>query len=579
MTTLRIVNRKSNKMKKWVLIVILLLPLAGCAAILQLDRNQYGAAESDSASIEATWRYSLGVLQALSGNLRGAIEEYRAAHAADPKSPIVAVELAALYLRGGQQSEALALCEASLVHNPNYVDLHLVLGSIYFERKEYQKADQAFRRAVALDPKALESYLYLSVIYGEQKKYSESVIILKDLLKIDPNNLIGHYYLAKRYADMKMYDESERWFKKTIALKPNFESAVVDLAALYEVMGRFDDEIKVFKTFLGRYPNRADMKLRMGKAYLRQKKYLESAQILEEILKIDPLNREVRLTMGIAYFFSGPAGHDRAIAELLQVLTINPFEHRARYFLAAAYEEKKRYGDALAEFGKIPDGSDLFVDARIHMAGLLKKEGKPDQSIKVLREALEKKKGDVGLSSFLASLYQDEKKFAEAESVLKEGLLFAPRSEELLYRLGVVYEAANRFEDSIQAMEGVLKIDPEHADALNFIGYSYADRGIHLQKAEEMVQKALRLKPGNGYITDSLGWVYFKQNKNDLAIKYLKEATAIMPDDPLIAEHLGDALAKKGAIEEAIEAYRRALKLNPKMDGVSAKIEKLLKKK
>ena len=566
-------------MKRWILTLILLLPLAACAALLEPERNQFGTAETDSASIEATYHYSLGVQHALNGNLRGAIEEYEAASASDPKSPLLAVELSALYLRSGQQKEALSLCEASLVHNPDYVDLHLLLGGIYFERKEYQKADKAFRQAVKLDPRSLESYLYLSVIYAEQKKYSESVIILKDLLKIDPDNLIGHYYLAKRYADMKMYDESEQWFKKSIAIKPNFESAVVDLGALYEAQDKFNEETGVYKAFLERYPNRADMKLRLGKAYLRHKKYLEAAQILENILKIDPLNREVRLTMAIAYYFSGPTGHDRAILEFLNVLKADPFEHRARYFLATAYEEKKRYSDALTEFGKIPEASDLFGDARIHMGTILKREGKPVQAITIIREALEKKKGDVGLCSFLASLYQDEKKIAEAEGILKEGLIFSPRSEELHYRLGVVYESANRYDDSIRSMEEVLKIDPEHADALNFIGYSYADRGIHLLKAEEMIKKALRLKPGNGYITDSLGWVYFKQSQNDLAIKYLKEASAIIPDDPLIAEHLGDALAKKGMIEEALETYRRALKLNPKLVGISAKIEKLLKEK
>lgn len=566
-------------MKRWFLIIILLLlPLAGCATLLETpQRNQVGAAEMDEASIAATYHYSLGVLHALNGNLRGAIEEYRAAHASDPRSPFLAVELASLYLRSGRQSEALSLCEASLVHNPNHVDLHLIAGSIYFERKDYAKADGAFRQAVKLDPRALESYLYLSVIYAEQKKYSESVIILKDLLKIDPDNLIGHYYLAKRYAAMKMYEESEKWFRKTIALKPNFESAVVDFAAMYEVQGRWDAETDVYRAFLERYPNRNDMKLRLGKVYMRQKKYHEAAQILESILRKDPRHREVRLTMGVAYYFSGPSGRDRAAAEFLKVLKEDPFEHRARYFLAATHEDRKNYGSALTELGKIPEASDLYVDARVRMGTILKKEGKPDQAIQVLREALERKKGDAGLCAFLASLYQDEKKFAEAEKILKEGLLFSPRNEELHYRLGVVYEAANRFDDSIRAMEDVLKIDPNHADALNFIGYSYADKGLHLQKAEEMIKKALEIKPGSGYIIDSLGWVYFKQNKNDLAIKHLREASTRLPEDPLIAEHLGDALAKEKLIKEALDAYRRALKLNPKLEGVAAKIEKLRK--
>ncbi|PJC73170.1 MAG: hypothetical protein CO012_10025, partial [Syntrophobacterales bacterium CG_4_8_14_3_um_filter_49_14] len=90
--------------------------------------------------------------------------------------------------------------------------------------------------------------------------------------------------------------------------------------------------------------------------------------------------------------------------------------------------------------------------------------------------------------------------------------------------------------------------------------------------------KALQLKPGNGYMIDSLGWVYFRQDKMDQAIKHLKEASDTLPDDVAIAEHLGDAYARAGRTGEALEVYKRALKLNPASQVLQKKIDELLEK-
>jgi Tfp pilus assembly protein PilF len=93
-----------------------------------------------------------------------------------------------------------------------------------------------------------------------------------------------------------------------------------------------------------------------------------------------------------------------------------------------------------------------------------------------------------------------------------------------------------------------------------------------------MIRRALELSPGNGYITDSLGWLYFKKGDMALAEKYLKDATALVPRDPLIMEHLGDVYEKKGALAEARETYERALKLSPDSESVKKKLERLPKK-
>jgi len=139
---------------------------------------------------------------------------------------------------------------------------------------------------------------------------------------------------------------------------------------------------------------------------------------------------------------------------------------------------------------------------------------------------------------------------------------------DLLFQLGAIYDKMGNFEKMIVQMKEVLRLDPNHADALNYLGYSYADRGIHLDEALKLIQKAMTLKPNMGYITDSLGWVYFKLGDYEKARIELEKANQLTPDDPIVTEHLGDSYYKLHRIEKAVEFYEKALKLEPKPDQV-----------
>jgi len=100
-------------------------------------------------------------------------------------------------------------------------------------------------------------------------------------------------------------------------------------------------------------------------------------------------------------------------------------------------------------------------------------------------------------------------------------------------------------------METVLALDPHHADALNYLGYSYAERGIKMEQALSLTKQAVALKPDNGYYVDSLGWAFYKSGQFNEALIEIKRAVALVGDDPVIYEHLGEIYAKQQKLSEA----------------------------
>jgi tetratricopeptide (TPR) repeat protein len=135
------------------------------------------------------------------------------------------------------------------------------------------------------------------------------------------------------------------------------------------------------------------------------------------------------------------------------------------------------------------------------------------------------------------------------------------RPQEIYFRLAVLYEKQNNRTESIQQIKKVLELDPNNADAQNFLGYSYAEAGVNLDEAEKLIREALLDKPDSGHIVDSLGWVYFKKGQYDKAVAELERAHRLMPQDGTVAEHLGDAYFQMKRYRDALRIYRRGLGL------------------
>ena len=182
-------------------------------------------------------------------------------------------------------------------------------------------------------------------------------------------------------------------------------------------------------------------------------------------------------------------------------------------------------------------------------------------AISVLREVIAQHPLEKDGYLYLGNMYETLERFSEAEVVLRRGLEVAPEDQRLHFRLGVVLDRMGQRQGSISQMEQVIELDPDDAAALNYLGYTLAEMGVRLGEAEGLIKHALEIRHGDGYFTDSLGWVYFKMGRHTEALQWIQKALEKLPDDPLITEHLGDTYRALGRWREAQKAYERALRL------------------
>ena len=179
---------------------------------------------------------------------------------------------------------------------------------------------------------------------------------------------------------------------------------------------------------------------------------------------------------------------------------------------------------------------------------------------------LARKKDDLDLYILLSTLYEEKGEYVKGIDTLEEARVLFPANVDITYQIGMLYEKAGNTERALYYMDQVLKVDPEYAHALNFIGYTWAEKGINLDKAEEMIKKALKKRPEDGYILDSIGWVYFKKGDYKMALVEILKAYQALPDDPTIAEHLGDVYLKMGEYRKALDSFEQSDKLEKKED-------------
>ena len=253
--------------------------------------------------------------------------------------------------------------------------------------------------------------------------------------------------------------------------------------------------------------------------------------------------------------------NDRALQQAKQVLIFRDKPNGQAVSIALdALKKEKRYREAVDLLQPLVNqySSEPFVNARyIEMLTRLGDNERATQAAQT-QTKFGTRNTVAAAEAFIQAGEHDR-----AVSMLNQALAAKPEEVELRFELGSAYERGGKKEQAEKVFLTILEGEPDHAATLNYLGYMWAESGTNLERAAEMLNRAVNQEPRNGAYVDSLGWVYFQQGKLDLAEKYLTDATRLLPRDATVHEHLGDVFARRGDYTKALSLYRVALTLDP----------------
>lgn len=508
---------------------------------------------------------------------------------------------------GHKLSELIVIYEKVLSMDPERERIYLLLGNLYLAEKQPEKAQEVYQRLIRQKPDNYGGYYYLGQLLaiqgdlaGARKNFVTVIKMVPDLteprmeeikilrrqlarkitIQIEPGDSLNAI-LAKRFGSV-----TPKLREQTLALNPllldpdHLESGKRLLLPpapqdplISEILSAYDEILKIA-------PSQPDVIMDLA-LFHRETGNPDAGTTLLAQLARDHKSRETAIRKVIKNYLEKKRYRDSVY--LLQGLRtgVTDTEHRAEldYYTGITFDEAGMVPSARKAYAAVPQTAKIYQKAVISLVFLHHKEGNMDAAIALLETASARFPGQTHILFYLGSFYEEQKRLVAAKTTFEKGLRMEPDNLRLRYSLGVVLDKLGRKDDSIREMERLLLMDPKHANAMNYLGYTFADLNIRLDEAETLIRRALSLKPGDGYITDSMGWVLFKKGETEEAIRYLEKAARLIPEDPVVQEHLGDVYAHTGRLDEAKKRYQESLRLKPsetvskKLSALKAKID------
>jgi tetratricopeptide (TPR) repeat protein len=546
----------------------------GCAAL--------GLRPGDRAGNDAEIRpdappeYDLLVAQQhmLDGNVAEALEAYQRAVAKDETSAFLHRRLAATLAQQSRLEEATAHAQRALELEPGDPETRLFLGQLYRARHDLPAAE-AILRAPNGEPFDADAAYQLFQVYFEAGRMEEAADTAKWLVVHEPDELRGRFALANVLQRQGKLAESDQTLRDALRIDPGNLRVYGMLARSMRERGDREGEMRVYREVLALDPDHLPTLIALGESQMDANDLEGAIATFEEIERRFPDDMRSVVRLGFLKYeardFAGAAQRFEKAA------AADPQEYEYVFFLGVA---RRRMGDsegAIESFRSIPTEHKHYAEARTQVASILERRGDYQGALKEIELAAVAAPARP-LDLYKATLRAKTGDFAGAEADLKDLLKQNPGDDELLYSIGMLYGEAKRTDQAIQYMRLALERNPDNASALNFIGYTWAEQGINLDEAERMISRAVELRPDDGYIVDSLGWVHYVRAKAlvgqgrprdaqkhlDAALEYLERADRLTGGDPVVSEHLGDTYLLLDQKRRALDRFEEAIRLEPR---------------
>jgi len=476
-------------------------------------------------------------------------------------------------LSDGQIEGAVKVARQLVIKNPRAGLSNTVIALGQIKDGEYDAVGKTLSKASRSRFSAL--LVPMTEAWGRvgEERYDDALKSLGSLKKRKTYRLFHSYHKALIDDLGGRAEAAEASYRKTQGSSDRFSLRVVEVFGNFlERQGRVEEARKLYADYLKTDPDNqlileADMRAAKG---AKPEAIIGSARD------------------GVAEGFYGAAAalapenaYEPALRYVRLALFLKPDFPAAQSLLGGIHEGQRRWTEANKVYAGIEPNSAYGWNARIRQAANLNRLDKIDEAARVLRKLASDYPQRTDALVTLGDIFRARKRFDEASEVYTVALSRIPeprtRDWTLFYSRGIAYERTKRWEKAEADFLKALELRPDQPVVLNYLGYSWIEKGLHIKRAKAMIEKAVKLRPTDGYIVDSLGWVLYILKDYKEAVKKLQRAVALRPEDPIINSHLGDALWRFGRRLEAVFQWRHSIVLDPNeelLKELNLKIEK-----
>jgi len=509
------------------------------------------------------------------GDSAGAAAAYQRAERLDPQSAEIPAALAELYARLNRPADAIAAGERAIKANPSNPEANWILGSLYARMAEMPSTREPDRRGYA--QKAIANLeksnrnsrpgvpMMLGRLYIADRQYDKAISLLAPFVADEPEQVEAVVLLAEAYQGVNRDADALALLEKSVEEAPELYGA---LGQAYQDSGRWEDASKAFQAAVQKRPQSLPLRSQWATALLNLGDAQRARQVLEEGSAGN--SRSSRALYLLSEAQRRTKDYSAAEVTSRRLIALEPRGLGGPRQLALIFRDQREHQKVVTLLEPIvtprlaaADASDLTSDSfrgtYFDLASAYEAVRQPEKAIALLTQARKLTPDDPIVAIRLSRSQQEGGKGDEAIRTLQTAAARFPKDSAVMISLGSAFEREKKYTEAEGVFRQIIGADPKNADALNSLGYMFAERGQRLDEAVELVERALAIEPGNGAYLDSLGWAYYKQNRLEQAEPPLREAAKQHPTSSVIQSHLGDLLIKRGLYKEAIDAWQLAL--------------------
>ena len=503
----------------------------------------------------------------LSGDLQRAVSEYEQAKSLQPDAAEIRITLAEAYLKIKRPESAKA---ELLEIEPKDARTYYMLGECYRTADQVDSALWAYTRVVELDSTDLDALWRLAEGWRIKGDTERVLFYLTKLASLQSLSVPIHLQLASQLFRAKEYDQAVSEYRRVLEISPGDGKALYGLGQSYEAKGDLESAIQSYSTLLQLEPPNQPLRDRLISLYYRTGRIDEAVNEAEKSTGLAPASQNAQKRLALLCLVQGD--FDKAESLFVEYLKDYPGDAESHFHLGKIALSKQEMERAKVEFQTAVSLEDTVPDGWMNLAYVYLLQDSTGQAIRTYERGIEKSYGKAELLFRLGSLYAEQRQYDTALAILRSASDKSPHDPNILFALGSAYEQSGDFDRSVATFEMLLRIDPQHASALNYLGYMLADKGIRLNESLEMIRKALEREPENGAYLDSYGWVLYRLGRLEEAEMQLRRAVETMNTDPIVHEHLGDVLSAKGDAGKARQEWQEALRLDPDNQNLKKKL-------